>query len=144
MRRPPLKLSPLNHLHHWLQGRPFGHPLHPLLVHLPIGLWTLSFLFDLANRLATPENWLVQAAFYTLALGLAAAIVAALFGVVDWVDIRADHPARGVANTHLLLNLGAMALYLVNGWLTVQPDLQLELKRDGNAGVIAARAVVSL
>ncbi len=34
--------------------------------------------------------------------------------------------------------------YLVTGWLTVQPDLQLELKRDGNAGVIAARAVVAL
>lgn len=117
MRRPPLKLPPLAHVHHWLQGRPLGHPIHPLLVHLPIGLWTLSFLFDLANRLATPENWLVQAAFYTLAVGLAAAVVAALFGVVDWVDIRADHPARAVANTHMLLNLAAMALYLVNGWV---------------------------
>ena len=117
MARPRLSLSPLNQLHHWLEGRPFGHPIHPLLVHLPIGLWTLSFLFDLGNRLAEAENWLVVAAFYTLALGLASAIVAALFGVVDWVDIRADHPARKTANTHMLLNLAVMALYLVNGWV---------------------------
>ena len=29
-----------------LQGRPFGHPLHPILVHLPIGLFFLSFAID--------------------------------------------------------------------------------------------------
>jgi nitrite reductase/ring-hydroxylating ferredoxin subunit/uncharacterized membrane protein len=116
-------LSPLNHLHHWLEGRPFGHPLHPLFVHLPIGLWTLSFLFDLASRVLTPQTWLVQGAFYTLALGLVTAIVAALFGVVDWVDIRADHPAHKLATTHMLLNLVAMAFYLVNGWLRLgTPD----------------------
>ncbi len=32
---------------------------------------------------------------------------------------------------------------LVRGWLTVQPDLQLALTRDGTAGVIATRAVVA-
>jgi carbohydrate-selective porin OprB len=32
---------------------------------------------------------------------------------------------------------------LVKGWLTVQPDVQVELKRDGTAGVIATRAVVA-
>jgi carbohydrate-selective porin OprB len=33
---------------------------------------------------------------------------------------------------------------LVNGWLTVQPDAQLVLTRDGTAGVLATRAVVAL
>jgi nitrite reductase/ring-hydroxylating ferredoxin subunit/uncharacterized membrane protein len=117
MARTRPSLSPLNHLHHWLEGRPFGHPIHPLLAHLPIGLWTMSFLFDLGSRLLAAETWLVQAAFYTLTLGMVTAIAAALFGVVDWVDIRADHPARGTANTHMVLNLAAMALYLLNGWL---------------------------
>jgi len=32
----------------------------------------------------------------------------------------------------------------VTGWLTVQPDLQLVLTREGTAGVVAARAVVAL
>lgn len=109
--------SPLNVLHHWLQGRPLGLPVHSLLVHLPIGLWTLSFLFDLGSRLGLTGTWGVQAAFYTLALGLVTAIAAALFGLMDWVDLRADHPARAVANTHMVLNLAAMALYLFNGWV---------------------------
>lgn len=32
---------------------------------------------------------------------------------------------------------------LVRKWLTVQPDLQVALKRDGTAGVIATRAVIA-
>jgi nitrite reductase/ring-hydroxylating ferredoxin subunit/uncharacterized membrane protein len=117
MARNRLSLSVFDHLHHWLEGRPLGHPLHPLFVHLPIGLWTLSVIFDVASQFAPDQAWLVPAAFYTLALGLVAAIVAALFGLVDWLDIRADHPARTVANTHLVLNLIVMALFLVSGWL---------------------------
>ena len=33
---------------------------------------------------------------------------------------------------------------LVKGWLTIQPDVQLLLTRDGTAGVLAARAVIAL
>jgi len=32
---------------------------------------------------------------------------------------------------------------LVRGWLTVQPDVQFSLTRDGTAAVIATRAVVA-
>jgi nitrite reductase/ring-hydroxylating ferredoxin subunit/uncharacterized membrane protein len=112
-------LSVWSHLHHWLEGRPFGHPIHSLLVHLPIGLFTLSFLFDLGGRLAEPENWMVQAAFYTLIAGVLTGVLAALFGVVDWVGMRADHPGRKIANTHMVLNLVVIALYFVNAWLRI-------------------------
>ena len=101
-------------------GRTLGQPVHTLLVHFPIGLFTLSFLFDLAGRLLAPDTWLAPAAFYTLVLGLLTGFAAALFGVVDWDDIRADHPGKSTANTHWLLNLGAMALYLLNGWLRLR------------------------
>lgn len=104
------------YLQHLLEGRPLGHPLHPLLVHLPIGLFTLSFVFDLSSRLLAPDSWLVQAAFYTLILGLLTGFVAALFGLIDWTSIRADHPGRPTANAHMLLNLLVLALYFVNAW----------------------------
>ncbi len=112
--RPSVSLG--SQLLHLLEGRPFGHPIHSLLVHLPIGLFTLSLLFDLANRLFEAENWLVQAAFYTLVLGLLSGCVAALFGVVDWASIRADHPGRKTANTHMVLNLVMLGLYFLSAW----------------------------
>lgn len=101
----------------WLPGHRLGHSRHPLGVHLPLGMWTLSFLFDLGNRLFAQENWLVQAAFYTLTLGLFTGIVAALFGVSDRVALCADQPGRKLVHPHLLTNLIVMALYLISGWL---------------------------
>ncbi|HLF27384.1 MAG TPA: DUF2231 domain-containing protein [Anaerolineae bacterium] len=98
----------------FLQGKPFKHPLHPMLVHLPIGLFTLSLLFDLAGLVFTTEDWLVEAAFYTLAFGVFMAVIAAIPGLVDWADLRADHPGKQFATTHMLLNLIAVGLNGVN------------------------------
>jgi nitrite reductase/ring-hydroxylating ferredoxin subunit/uncharacterized membrane protein len=106
--------GPLRPLKNLLQGRPFGHPLHSLLVHLPIGLFTLSLLFDLGTRLFEADNRLVQGAAYAIGLGLLAAFAAAITGAADWAEIRADHPARRTANTHMLLNLLAVSLYVLN------------------------------
>ena len=46
-----------------LQGKPFGHPLHPILVHFPVGLFVLSLLLDLAasyRRLNARGNWIYR------------------------------------------------------------------------------------
>ena len=98
----------------FLQGKPLGHPLHPALVHLPIGLFVFSLLLDIASFLAADGEALVRGAYYAMALGLLAALVAAIPGLADWSDIRADHPAKKTATTHMTLNLIAVAVYIVN------------------------------
>jgi nitrite reductase/ring-hydroxylating ferredoxin subunit/uncharacterized membrane protein len=103
-----------------LQGRPFHHPLHPALVHFPIGLWLLSLLLDLITRWVAPSNPLVQGAFYTIGAGLVVALVAAMAGFADWLEIRADHPAKRYANFHMALNLLVIALYTGNLYLRSQ------------------------
>jgi nitrite reductase/ring-hydroxylating ferredoxin subunit/uncharacterized membrane protein len=100
-----------------LQGKPLRHPLHPALAHFPVGLWVLSLLFDLATLLLGAGNPLVRGAFYTLVGGLIMAVVAAIPGLVDWTDIRADHPAKRLATYHMVLNLAAIALYAINAGL---------------------------
>lgn len=96
-----------------LQGKPFKHPLHPALVHLPIGLFALSFVLDLAS-LGSDSNALVRGAFYTMLVGIIGAGLAAVAGFADYSDIRADHPAKRKARTHMWLNLWAILLYAVN------------------------------
>jgi nitrite reductase/ring-hydroxylating ferredoxin subunit/uncharacterized membrane protein len=97
-----------------LQGRPLKHPLHPILVHFPVGLWVLSLTLDLATRLFGPNYPLVRGAFYAMVGGTIMAVLAAIPGIVDWLDIRPDHPAKKAATNHMWLNLAATALYAVN------------------------------
>ena len=60
-----------------------GHPLHPILITLPIGLFAATFLFDLlfwwrgAEAFATGALWLLGA-------GLVGAALAAITGLIDF------------------------------------------------------------
>jgi nitrite reductase/ring-hydroxylating ferredoxin subunit/uncharacterized membrane protein len=93
-----------------LQGKPLRHPLHPLLVHLPIGFFFLVLVLDAASYVFESAG-LVRAAFYALAAGLIGAAVAAVPGFVDYADIRDDHPAKKVATLHMMLNLLMVGIY---------------------------------
>lgn len=108
----------------FLQGKPFGHPLHPALVHFPIGLFLLSLVLDIAPYLWTTSNNLFHAGYYSMLFGLVGAVLAAVAGLVDWSDIRIDHPARKTATLHMILNLTVIALFGINLFLRAgQPEL---------------------
>ena len=98
----------------FLEGKPIRHPLHPMLVHLPIGLFILSLLLDLASFAFRSTPNLVHGSFYAMLLGIITALIAAVPGFVDYTDIRSDHPGRRIATTHLTLNLIVVALYGIN------------------------------
>ena len=98
----------------FLEGKPLRHPLHPMLVHFPIGLFILSFLLDLASLAFPSIPSLVRDSFYAMLLGIVTALIAAVPGLVDYTNIRGDHPAKGTAAAHLTLNLVVVALYGIN------------------------------
>src|SRR5881398_1549731 len=98
----------------FLEGKPLRHPLHPMLVHFPIGLFFLSFLFDLASLVFPSQMYLVRDSFYAMLLGAIMALVAAVPGFVDYTDIRNDHPGKRTATAHLILNLIVVGLYGIN------------------------------
>src|SRR6184192_3681682 len=98
----------------FLEGKPLRHPLHPMLVHFPIGLFLLSLLLDLASVAFPSVPNLIRDSFYAMLLGVITALIAAVPGVVDYTDIRSDHPAKRTATTHLTLNLIVVALYGIN------------------------------
>ena len=101
----------------FLQGKPFGHPLHPALVHFPIGLFLLSLTLDLVSYLWDSSNSIVRASYYAMSFGVAGGVLAAIAGFADWSEIRLDHSAKKTANIHMTLNLTAIGLFGVNVFL---------------------------
>src|SRR5213078_574419 len=97
-----------------LEGKPLRHPIHPMLVHFPIGFFILSLLLDLATFLFPAAPLLLRASFYAILFGVVAALLAAVPGFVDYSDIRNDHPAKRVATAHMTLNLIVVAVYGIN------------------------------
>lgn len=62
----------------------YTHPLHPTLIHLPIGMVMGAFLFALA-AIVFRRPTLSQTAHHCVILGLLTVIPAALLGLMDWL-----------------------------------------------------------
>jgi uncharacterized membrane protein len=93
-----------------------GHPIHPMLVTIPIGLWVFSLVCDLIARgSAHPETW-STASLYAMVGGVIGALCAAVFGLVDLMSLR-ERPVFKTALTHMALNLVIVVLYIVNSWM---------------------------
>jgi uncharacterized membrane protein len=68
-----------------LKLRIVGIPLHPLLVHFPIGFWLVAPTLDLAVLWAGPEPWW-NLAMSTVALGVAIGAGAIATGLLEYVQ----------------------------------------------------------
>jgi uncharacterized membrane protein len=95
------------------------HPLHPMLIVFPVGLWLFSLVCDIAVLSgATSPGWQTSA-LYTMVGGLVGALVAAVPGLIDLLSLHVPR-LRTIALTHMTLNLIVVALYAVNIWLRLQ------------------------
>ncbi len=90
-----------------------GHPLHPQLVSLPIGLLSFSFVLDVMH-LVTRKRSYAEAAYYALVGGSASAVAAASAGAVDYLSIAPDTPVKQSANIHASLNAVLLATSTAN------------------------------
>jgi nitrite reductase/ring-hydroxylating ferredoxin subunit/uncharacterized membrane protein len=88
-------------------GRWVGHPLHPALSDLPIGLWTSAMLLDALDN-SPPSRRGLDAVGMLSAAGILAAGATALTGVTDWTV--SDDQDRRVGLLHGLLNTVALGL----------------------------------
>lgn len=94
-------------LHNLLDGTWLGVPLHPALSDVPVGAWTSAFTLDLVATV-TGSKAAAAAADGALAVGVAAALPAAVTGTADWRDLIGEE--RRVATAHALLNVAGLAL----------------------------------
>jgi uncharacterized membrane protein len=83
-----------------------------MLVHFPIVFWSCAVAADVAG-LFTHAELAAGVAFATLALGCASGLLAMIAGVVDFVDLPRDSPARDPAVSHLMAMGSAWVIFLL-------------------------------
>jgi nitrite reductase/ring-hydroxylating ferredoxin subunit/uncharacterized membrane protein len=86
-----------------LHGTWLGHPLHPVLVHVPVGCWLSAGLLDLVPPFRPAATALIGA-------GVAGAVPASLSGAADWSE--ADIGVRRLGALHAAANTAAVGLYV--------------------------------
>ena len=91
------------------------HPIHPMLVVFPIGLWIFSLISDFVFLLTDDAVW-NDVAFYTMAGGLIGAVLAAVPGLFDMFSIS-DKKVGKIAWNHMILNLIAVVIFAVDFYL---------------------------
>jgi uncharacterized membrane protein len=93
----------------------FGHPIHPMLIVLPLGLLSAAVVFDIIYLL-TGEPAFSTVAFWNIAAGVVGGLAAAIFGAWDWMHIPRETRAKRIGLWHGGGNVVVVALFAVS-WL---------------------------
>jgi nitrite reductase/ring-hydroxylating ferredoxin subunit/uncharacterized membrane protein len=94
----------------FLHGTWLGHPLHPVLVSIPIGAWTVALVFDVIDAVRGTSVF-STASDGAIVVGICGAVAAAITGLTDFQ--HTGRSAMRVAFAHGMINLGATGLYVV-------------------------------
>ena len=93
---------------------PYGHPIHPLLVTIPIGAWMSSVAFDMIGPASEDEWAYAIGAKRLIDIGIVGATGAAMFGLLDFLQIPRGSRAWYTGLAHAGLNAGAIGLFALN------------------------------
>jgi len=93
-----------------------GHPLHPILVALPIGLFVFSLIADIIYVAGWGAAHWQSVAYFDLAGGIICALLAAVPGFIDLFAVSEPN-LRRIGITHMSIMLLAVAIFAVDFWM---------------------------
>ncbi|WP_432758405.1 Rieske 2Fe-2S domain-containing protein [Streptomyces benahoarensis] len=125
-----VRAFPLGRFRDIAHGLPLGHPLHPLLVQLPLGTWLSAAALDTLPGARREARFLVGA-------GVLAAAPTALAGWVDWAELHAEQRRTGLV--HAVAGTTATGLYAAS-WVQRGRGHLVRGKALGFLGLAAAGA----
>jgi len=147
-----------------------GHPIHPMLVVFPLGLFATAAVFDVLY-LTAGNLAFSTVSFYMIAAGIVGGLLAAIFGFIDWLGLKGNSRAKNLGLWHglgnftivvmfvlswflrranedlvpnslaLLLSFAGVGLALITGWLGGELVYRLGVMVDPNANVNASSSL---
>lgn len=91
-----------------------GHPIHPALIGVPIGMLLSALLLDAIALYAQPTNWMPAATVLTI-VGTIVLVLAMIPGFIDYTHVvPKEGPVRKTANRHMVLGLMLGGLFVAS------------------------------
>ncbi|HEU4809480.1 MAG TPA: DUF2231 domain-containing protein [Sphingomicrobium sp.] len=112
-----------SHIHPRSTAKIGGHPIHPMLIPFPIVCFIGTLITDIVFLNNGNPGW-ATASRYLLAIGLVMAALAAFAGLTDFMgDDRIRRSSDALK--HMLANVSAVVLEIVNFFLRLNSDAQI-------------------
>lgn len=119
------------------RAKAFGHPLHQMLIVVPLGLFVTAVVFDGLYYFGGRNPRWADIAYWMIVSGLIGGLVAAVPGWIDWTGIPRGTRAKAVGVWHGLGNtIGVVGLFGASWWFRKDdpanpPDVALLLSLLG-------------
>jgi len=98
------------------KARLLGHPIHPMLIVFPLGLLAVASIFDVIYVCAHNSHW-ADLSYWIIASGIFGGLIAAVFGLVDWLGIPEGTRAKYIGLIHGLSNVVVMVLFIISWFM---------------------------
>src|SRR5689334_20763512 len=95
------------------KARIFGHSIHQALVVFPLGLLATSLIFDLIH-VGTGSARMAEVSFFMISAGILGGLLAAVFGLIDFVGIPNNTRAKRIGLAHGIGNVVVVGLFILS------------------------------
>jgi uncharacterized membrane protein len=91
----------------------YGHPVHPMIIVLPLGLLPASIFTDLLYHTIDDPTW-GNFSFWLIVAGVLSGLAAGVIGFMDWKGLPVGTKARRIGAIHGLTNVVAIVVFLAS------------------------------
>jgi len=98
------------------KARFLGHSIHPILIVFPLGLLATAVVFDIIYLIWGNRD-MASVAYWMMAAGIVGGLIAAPFGLIDWLAIPSGTRAKTIGLLHGGANLIAILLFAGSWWM---------------------------
>ncbi len=88
------------------------HPIHPMLIPYPIAFFGGALISDIVSHFSADASFWPRASVVLILFGIVSALLAAIFGLIDYFSAPMSAEAKKAATAHMLLNLIVIAVFI--------------------------------
>lgn len=99
-----------------MEARLLGHPIHPMLIVFPLGLLATAVAFDIVGLVQNDGTW-YRISYWMIAAGIIGGLLAAIFGLIDWIGIPSGTRAKHIGLLHGGINVVVVLLFIISWFI---------------------------